>query len=242
VLSELEKEEDKFRKTLEKGLKELEKVIVVENLSGTQAFDLYQTYGFPLELIEEELQQRGVAFEKDFFEKEFFAELEKHQELSRTASAGKFRGGLADHSEKTTQLHTAAHLMLAGLREILGTHVHQKGSNITGERIRFDFAHPEKMTDEQKKKLENFVNQAIKSAVPVVMREMSLEEARNCGAEGVFENKYSDKVKVYSIEGISSEICGGPHVTNTADIKGVFKIKKEESSSAGVRRIKAVVE
>ena len=168
--------------------------------------------------------------------------MKEHREISRAGMEEKFKGGLADHSEKITQLHTATHLMLAGLRKILGENVHQKGSNITEERIRFDFSHSDKMTEEQKKVVEEYVNLAINSKTDVVMEEMTLSEAREKGAEGAFENKYGERVKVYSIAGFSNEICGGPHVQNTGDIKGVFKIKKEESSSAGVRRIKAVVE
>ena len=241
IFEELEKEEEKFRKTLEKGLKEFEKTISSEQvtvISGKAVFDLYATYGFPMELTEELAKENNLEIDKKGFEEE----LEKHQELSRTASAGKFKGGLADHSEKITALHTATHLLLAGLRKVLGENVHQKGSNITEERIRFDFSHSDKMTEEQKKAVEDYVNEAINSKTDVVMEEMTLDEAREKGAEGAFENKYGERVKVYSIFGFSNEICGGPHVRNTGDIKGVFKIKKEESSSAGVRRIKAVVE
>ncbi|MDX9913753.1 MAG: alanine--tRNA ligase [Candidatus Moranbacteria bacterium] len=235
VLGELQKEEEKFRKTLEVGLREFEKH---EELNGKIAFDLYQTYGFPIELTKELAKEKNIIVN----EEEFNEELKKHQDLSRTASAGMFKGGLADNKEETTQLHTAAHLMLAGLRKVLGEHVHQKGSNINGERLRFDFSHPEKMTDEQKKQVEEFVNSAINANVPVEMKEMTLDEAKTNGAEGAFENKYGDVVKVYKIEGFSNEICGGPHVENTGDIKGIFKIQKEESSSSGVRRIKAVIE
>lgn len=241
IFKELEKEEDKFRKTLEKGLKEFEKTINSEQgamISGKSVFELYATYGFPLELTRELAKENNLEIDEEEFKKE----LEKHQELSRTASAGKFKGGLADHSEKITQLHTATHLMLAGLRRVLGENVHQKGSNITEERIRFDFSYSEKMTDEQKKAVEEYVNSAINAKVPVVMKEMTLDEAREKGAEGAFENKYGERVKVYYISGFSKEICGGPHVQNTGNIKGTFKIKKEESSSAGVRRIKAVME
>ena len=241
IFEELEKEEDKFRKTLEKGLREFEKTVSNEQgtmIDGKAVFELYATYGFPLELTRELAKENNLEIDEEEFKKE----LEKHQELSRTASAGKFKGGLADHSEKTTELHTVAHLMLAALRKILGENVHQKGSNITEERIRFDFSYSDKMTDEQKKAVEDYVNEAINSKTDVAMKEMSLDEARECGAEGAFENKYGEKVKVYSIEKYSNEICGGPHVVNTGDIKGIFKIKKEESSSAGVRRIKAVVE
>lgn len=219
---------------------------------GAFLFKMSGTHGFPFELALEELKKYSNIFNigkiRDVYDlekiaKEKFAKYyREHQELSRTASAGMFKGGLADTLEKTTQLHTTAHLMLAGLRKVLGNHVHQKGSNINGERIRFDFSHPDKMTDEQKKAVENFVNEAIKSNTDVTLSEMTLDEARAAGAEGEFEHKYGDKVKVYAIGKYSKEICGGPHVKNTSEIKGVFKIKKEESSSSGVRRIKAVVE
>jgi alanyl-tRNA synthetase len=238
IIKELEKEENKFRKTLGHGLKEFEKLSGKGSLNGIEAFDLYQTYGFPLEVTLELAKEKNIKVNI----KEFNEEMKKHQSLSRTAAEGKFKGGLADHSEKTTQLHSTAHLMLAGLRKVLGNHVHQKGSNINGERIRFDFSHPDKMTEDQKKEVEEFVNKAISVKAPIVMKEMNLDEAKKMAAEGAFEHKYGEKVKVYSIEGYSAEICGGPHVENTGDIKGVFKIAKEESSSAGVRRIKAVVE
>lgn len=255
VLEVLSGEEEKFRKTLEKGLQEFEKMINKfpelsqpgeayhknRDLFKERFFNLYQTYGFPLEMIMEELNIRNIPHDKKNILDDFQEELEKHQELSRTASAGMFKGGLADTLEKTTELHTVAHLMLAGLRKVLGSHVHQKGSNINGERIRFDFSHPEKMTDEQKKAVEDFVNVAIKSNPDVVLEEMTVDEARASGAEGEFEHKYGDKVKVYTIGKYSKEICGGPHVKNTSEIKGVFKIAKEESSSAGVRRIKATI-
>lgn len=241
ILAELSKEEDKFRKTLEHGLREFEKCASEGDLSGKNIFDLYTTYGFPKELISEEAKEKDIDI-SDTSWQEFDELFKKHQDLSRTAAEGKFKGGLADHSEKTTALHTVAHLMLSGLRKIIGSHVHQKGSNITEERIRFDFSHPDKMTDEQKKAVEDFVNEAIAAKVPVVMEELTLDEAKERGAEGAFEHKYGEKVKVYTIGEYSKEICGGPHVENTGDIKGTFKIKKEESSSSGVRRIKAVVE
>lgn len=262
VLVELQKEEDGFRKTLEKGIIKIDKylnnpegnffhekrgeevgkrdVYFNSDVAGL-IFDLYQTDGFPIEMSLEEIKKTGVSFDEEKIKEKFNDLLKKHQDLSRTASAGMFKGGLADNKEETTQLHTAAHLMLAGLRKVLGEHVHQKGSNINGERLRFDFSHPEKMTDEQKKAVEDYVNEAIGAKVPVEMNEMSLDEARESGAEGAFENKYGEVVKVYKVTGYSNEICGGPHVTNTGDIKGVFKIQKEESSSAGVRRIKAVI-
>jgi alanyl-tRNA synthetase len=234
ILDELEKEEENFRKTLESGLREFNKL---DSISGKEAFNLYQTYGFPLEMTEELAKEKGIDINKKEFEEEF----KNHQEKSRTASAGMFKGGLAGQGDRTVKHHTAAHLMLAGLRKVLGDHVHQKGSNITDERIRFDFSHPEKMTDGEKKAVEEYVNEAIENDIPVEMAEMTVEEAKNQGAEGEFEKKYGDKVKVYSIEGYSKEICGGPHVENTGALSR-FKIKKEESSSAGVRRIKAALE
>ena len=245
ILKVLQEEEEKFRKTLENGLAEYQKSKIKNQndnsklkISGELAFNLYQTYGFPVEMTQELAKEDGMEVDTESFQKK----LEEHQELSRTASAGMFKGGLADNKEETTQLHTAAHLMLAGLRKVLGDGVHQKGSNINGERLRFDFSYGEKMTDEQKKAVEEYVNAAILAKLPVEMNEMPLDEARAAGAEGAFENKYGDVVKVYKIEGFSNEICGGPHVENTGDINGVFKIKKEESSSSGVRRIKAILE
>jgi len=249
IMEVLIQEEEKFRKTLERGLREFDKISerfskenAGLNIEGKMAFNLFQTYGFPLEMFFEELENRGIDFEKNKIEKDFKLEYERHQELSRTASAGMFKGGLADTQKKTKQLHTAAHLMLAGLRKVLGKHVHQKGSNINGERIRFDFSHPEKMTEEQKKAVEDYVNEAIRKGIEVEEREMSLEKAKEMGAEGAFEKKYGDLVKVYTIGDYSKEICGGPHVRNTAEIKGTFRIIKEQSSSAGVRRVKAILE
>lgn len=243
ILAELKKEEEKFAKTLETGLREIGKL---EKVNGASTFNIFQTFGFPLEMIFEELQKRGVNVDIEKISAEFEAEFKKHQELSRTASAGKFKGGLADHSEATTKLHTAAHLLLQALREVLGEHVYQKGSNITAERLRFDFSHPNKLTDEEKKRIEEIVNEQIEKKLPVRFEEMSLEDAKRLGAMGVFEAKYGERVKVYVVgdekQGIfSKEICGGPHVENTETLES-FRIKKEESSSAGVRRIKAVLE
>jgi len=238
VIFIVRQEEEKFNLTLENGLKEFEKF---QTVSGKDAFNLYQTYGFPIEVTEELAKEKGITVDAEEFKKE----LEKHQELSRTASAGMFKGGLADNSEKTTKLHTAAHLMLAGLRKVLGPDVYQKGSNITAERLRFDFSCKGKMTGEQIKDVENFVNGIIKEDVPVVCQEVSLEKAKEMGAMGVFESKYGEKVKFYTVgagdETYSKEICGGPHVEHTG-VMGHFKIQKEESSSAGVRRIKAILE
>lgn len=240
IIDQIKEEEEKFKKTLEKGLKEFEKLSEDKIVSGGEAFNLYQTYGFPLEITAELAREKGITVDENEFKKE----LAKHQELSRTASAGMFKGGLADASEETKKLHTAAHLMLAALRQVLGEQVIQKGSNITAERLRFDFSYPEKMTPEQVEKVERIVNENIQRNLPVNCEEMSLEEARKKNAMGVFESKYGERVKVYTVgreeEAVSREICGGPHVDNTGKL-GKFRILKEESSSAGVRRIKAVV-
>ena len=202
---------------------------------------MYQSYWIPIEITLELAKEKGIEVDIEEFEKE----LEKHQDLSRTASAGMFKGGLADHSEQTTKLHTAAHLMLAGLRKVLGEDVYQKGSNITAERLRFDFSHKDKLTGEQIKDVENFVNGIIEKDLSVWFEEMPLEKAKEINAMGVFESKYGEMVKVYFVgkgdENASKEICGGPHVTHTG-IMGHFKITKEESSSSGVRRIKAILE
>ncbi len=248
LFTEFKKEEEKFSRTLEKGLIEFKK-ISTNGIDGVAAFNLYQSYGFPFEITEELAKENGVTIDRAGFE----AELKKHQELSRTAAAGKFKGGLADAGEETTKLHTTAHLLLASLRQVLGDHIFQKGSNITPERLRLDFSQPEKMTPEQIKEVEDLVNGAIRENYEVVCEELSLDEARKRGAMGVFESKYGERVKVYSVchlgvdnlpnikEAFSQEICGGPHVKNTG-ILGHFKIQKEEASSAGVRRIKAILE
>ena len=240
IFSELKKEEEKFRKTLENGLRQFNKLSVA-TISGKDAFDLYQTYGFPFELTVELAKEKNVVVDA----KEFEDELQKHQELSRTASAGMFKGGLQDSGEETAKLHTAAHLLLASLRKILGDHVFQKGSNITPERLRLDFSHGEKVTPDQLKEVENLVNEAISASAEVLQEELPLEEAKNQGAMGVFETKYGETVRVYTISKdgtvYSKEICGGPHAKNTAEL-GHFKIQKEEASSSGVRRIKAILE
>ncbi|MFA5747302.1 MAG: alanine--tRNA ligase [Candidatus Paceibacterota bacterium] len=241
ITEELEKEETKFRRTLVDGLRELEKMAAFagNNLSGKQLFDLHQSYGFPLELSLEIAKEKNIAVEDSAIVG--FADLEKdHQNLSRTASAGMFKGGLADTGEETKRLHTAAHLMLAALRKVLGDHVMQKGSNITAERLRFDFSHPQKMSDEQIGSVEEIVNEQIAKNIPVIEKEMALQEAKDLGAMGAFEGKYGERVKVYSIGDFSKEICGGPHALNTGDL-GRFKIAKEESSGSGVRRIKATL-
>lgn len=246
ILTEIENEEKKFIQTLERGEKEFDKWIKQEGsctqnvIPGDVAFKLFATYGFPIELTIEMAREKGKKVDIEEFEKE----LQKHQELSRTASAGKFKGGLADASMETKRLHTTAHLMLAALRKVLGEHVQQKGSNITAERLRFDFSHSDKLTDQEKNEVEQLVNEAIDKEMDITMEEMTVEEAKNKGAVGVFDSKYGEKVKVYKISDgdkiFSYEICGGPHVDNTREL-GKFKIKKEQSSSSGVRRIKAVL-
>ncbi len=237
ILVELGKEEQKFNEALSKGLKEFEKLKIEKEISGKTAFDLFQTYGFPIEMIEELAEEKGLKVDKEGFEKEF----KKHQELSRKGAEKKFKGGLASGGEMETQYHTATHLLHQALRIVLGDHVKQAGSNITAERMRFDFTHPEKLTPEKLKETEDLVNEQIKANLPVICEEMSVKEAKEKGAIGLFEAKYGDKVKVYSIGDFSKEICGGPHVKNTSEL-GTFKITKEESSSAGVRRIKAILE
>lgn len=255
IFNNLCKEEEKFKKTLEKGIEIIEKMRATYqgdskefSIDVNNLFDLYQTYGFPIELSLEEInririEMRGRAMSRDIelnLLNLFNEELKKHQELSRTASAGKFKGGLADSSEETIKLHTAAHLLLAALRMVLGDGVYQKGSNITAERLRYDFSYSEKMTTEQIKEVEKLVNEAISKKMAVRCEEISLEEARNIGAIGVFDSKYSEKVKVYTVGDFSKEICGGPHVGNTGEL-GHFAIIKEESSGSGVRRIKAIL-
>ena len=240
ILETLKNEKIKFNRTLEHGLKEFEKV--VKNIDGDTinkdiAFRLYDTFGFPIELTEELAGELGLKVDTEGF-KQKFAE---HQEKSRQGSTGKFKGGLASTGEMETKYHTATHLLNAALKKVLGPHVHQKGSNITAERMRFDFSHPAKMTDEEKKQTEDLVNEYIKMAIPVEKLEMKKEDALKMGAEAMFIDKYGDIVSVYKIGDVSLELCGGPHVKNTSEL-GHFKIKKEEASSAGVRRIKAILE
>ncbi len=246
VIFIVRQESEKFERTLEGGLREFGRLAEFkikngETISGVDAFNLYQTYGYPIEILQELAEERGIKIDVEEFKKE----LEKHQELSRTASAGMFKGGLADASFQTTKLHTAAHIMLAGLRKVLRENVVQKGSNITAERLRFDFSYKEKMTKEQIVETEEFVNGIINKDLPVSFEEVTLEKARELNAMGVFELKYGQMVKVYTIgqgeETVSREICGGPHVERTG-ILGHFKIQKEESSSSGIRRIKATLE
>lgn len=233
-------ENEKFSKTLSQGIKEFEKVCKYTNngvLNGKTAFRLYDTFGFPLELTKELAKEKGLSVDEEGYKEAF----KTHQEKSKANNDKVFKGGLADTGEQTVKLHTAVHLLNAALRKIVSDDIYQKGSNITSERLRFDFNCDHKLSEDEKKKIEDFVNDAISKSIPVVCQEMSLEDAKKSGALGVFENKYGDKVKVYSIENVSKEICGGPHVKNTQELHH-FRIVKEESSSAGVRRIKAVLD
>lgn len=253
VKEELLKEVEKFSKAIEEGHKEFEKVLngiekhkefaaksgqVVENkISGKAVFRLYDTFGFPFELTKELAEERGYEVDENDFKEKF----KEHQEKSRQASAGMFKGGLADGSKQSAYLHTATHLLLAALQNKYGKDVKQRGSNITPERLRFDFNLDHKMTKEELDEIENFVNNAIKREIPVVCEIMSVEKAKESGAEGIFTSKYGDEVKVYTIGDVSKEICGGPHAENTKDLHH-FKIVKEESSSSGIRRIKAILD
>mgnify|MGYP004567363911 FL=1 len=236
-------EKDKFVKTLAKGEKEFAKEIETikqqgkDTVPGKMVFRLYDTYGFPPEETEELAQENGMKIDKEEFEKLF----KEHQEKSRAGAEQKFKGGLASTGEMETKYHTATHLLNAALKQVLGSHVHQRGSNITAERMRFDFSHPAKMTAEEKQATEDLVNEWIKEAIPVEHLEMKKDEAIRLGAEAMFIEKYGDIVSVYKIGDKSIELCGGPHVKNTSEL-GHFKIKKEESSSSGVRRIKAILE
>lgn len=240
ILSVLQEEKQKFSRTLEKGLKEFEKICdrtVEQQISGLDAFHLYDTYGFPIELTLEMAQEHGKEVDLSAFEQYF----QEHQEKSRVGAEQKFKGGLKNHSDQTIQYHTATHLLNAALKEVLGSHVHQKGSNITEERMRFDFSNPTKVTKEQLEQVEALVNHYIEQSLAVTHTEMRKSEAIQSGAEAMFIDKYGDIVTVYTIGDVSKEICGGPHVTNTQEL-GHFKIVKEEASSAGVRRIKAILE
>ncbi|MEI7961644.1 MAG: alanine--tRNA ligase, partial [archaeon] len=247
VFDELEKEEEKFSVALDNGLKVIEKKLQFidkspkKELNAKGAFDLFQSYGFPLEMTVEICKEKGFGVDVKGFEEL----LKKHQELSRKGAEQKFKGGLADHSESTTKLHTATHLLNEALKQVVNKDIHQKGSNITPERLRFDFNADEKISDVELKKVEEWVNVAIDAEADVSMEILSVSEAKKAGAEGQFEDKYGDKVKVYTIKSkdklFSKEICGGPHVKNTREL-GKFKILKQEAVAAGVRRIKAVVE
>ena len=241
IIGELTSEEERFEKTLAAGQKEFDKVAGAlkqhgqTTLSGRTAFKLYDTYGFPLEFTEELAAEQGLAVDRAGYEEAF----KKHQETSKQGDAT-FKGGLADNTAATTRLHTATHLLHKALQTVLGPHATQKGSNITPERLRFDFSHPEKMTPEQVKQVEDIVNEQIKRGLPITVSTMTIEEAKEQGATALFAAKYGEQVKVYTMGEFSMEVCGGPHVENTGDLGG-FKIQKEESSSAGVRRIKAVI-
>jgi len=243
IRTELLAEAGRFMDTLKKGEHEFEKMLpnLLKNPSrvipGRVAFRLYDTFGFPIEITEELATEHDLSVDREGFDEAF----RKHQETSQTASAGVFKGGLADHTEMTTRLHTATHLLHQALRDVLGDHVGQKGSNITQERLRFDFTHASKMTDEELRKVESIVNDQIRRDLPVEFTEMTLAEARDTGAIALFGDKYDEIVKVYSIGDFSKEVCGGPHVDSTSQL-GTFKIVKEQSSSQGVRRIKAILE
>jgi alanyl-tRNA synthetase len=239
LVGAIREEEEKFSKALGQGLKHLEKELT--RISGTAidgklAFFMFETFGFPLEVTQEIAAERHMSVDVESFNKAF----EEHQAKSRMAGEKLFKGGLADTSEESTKLHTATHLLHEALRRVLGPHVEQKGSNITPERLRFDFSHPDKMTPDQIKAVEELVNEQIKRSLPIALKDMSLDEAKAQGAIGLFESKYGDRVNVYFMGDFSTEVCGGPHVENTKDLGG-FKIQKEEASSRGVRRIKAVV-
>ena len=240
ILDVLTNELNKFNRTLEKGLREFEKI--VSNLDGNVldkdlAFKLYDTYGFPLELTVELAEEKGIKVDEEGFKQKF----KEHQEKSRAGAEQKFKGGLAGNSEIETKYHTATHLLNAALKVVVNPDTHQRGSNITTERMRFDFNCDHKLTDEEKQKVEDLVNKWIQEGIDVTVNEMSKQEAIDSGAECMFIEKYPDIVTVYTIGNISKELCGGPHVKNTSEL-GRFKIKKEEASSAGIRRIKAVLE
>jgi alanyl-tRNA synthetase len=241
IISELNKEEKKFNSTLEKGLNVFEKFTKgKQEIDPKKSFLLYQSYGFPVEMIEEECKKNSIDFSREGFDNE----IKSHQELSRTASAGMFKSGLADESEKTIRLHTSAHLLLAALKVVLkDDSIIQKGSNINPERIRFDFSFPRKIEQDELYAVEDLVNKWINGNYDVIREEMTLDEARKVGAAGIFDEKYKGQglVSVYSIDKISKELCTGPHVKNTKEI-GVFRIKKQESSGAGVRRVKCILE
>ena len=245
IVEQLDEEENKFNQTLEKGLKMFEKIAQDKIVTGKEAFLLFQSYGFPIEMTEELAEEKGLTVDLEEYNQEF----KKHQDLSRTASAGMFKSGLADDSEATKKLHTATHLLNEALRTVLkDKNLKQKGSNITPERLRFDFSFPRKLTDEEIKETEKLVNEKIKQGLNVHRVEVPLEQAMKSGAQAEFGTKYPEMVSVYTVEDsknsskwFSKEICTGPHVSNTREL-GKFKILKEESSASGIRRIKAVVD
>jgi alanyl-tRNA synthetase len=243
IAAELTQEETRFTDTLQKGEKEFEKLLpnLMKNpqkiIPGRVAFRLYDTYGFPIEITEELAREHGMSVDRKGFDEAFG----KHQELSKAGAEKIFKGGLADHSEMTTKLHTATHLLHQALRTVLGPHVAQKGSNITVERLRFDFVHPKPMEESEVRRVEAIVNEQIRRDLPVSMEVMTLEQARAAGAIALFGEKYEEKVKVYTIGDFSKEVCGGPHVERIGSL-GKFVVQKEQSSSAGIRRIRAVLE
>jgi alanyl-tRNA synthetase len=251
ITREIWDEEKQFARTLEKGMKEFEKIAGTGHIEPQEAYILFTTYGFPFEMTLELARERGIDVDTDGFKRE----MKKHQELSRAGSEQKFKGGLADTSEKTTRLHTAHHLLLKALQIVLGPNVKQRGSNITQERLRIDFSYGAKVTPEQLARVEEIVNEKIGEALPVTRSTIPKEDAEKLGAEHEFGAKYPDMVSVYSVgpksanesnprfdEAFSIEFCGGPHVNNTSELGGTFKIKKEEAVAAGIRRIKAVLE
>jgi len=243
VLADLGREEEQFVKTIRTGERELEKALpnLLKNparvIPGRVAFRLYDTYGFPLELTQEIAAEHGLGVDREGFRE---AEA-KHQQLSKQGADRSFKGGLADHSEATTRLHTATHLLHKALRGVLGDHVEQKGSNITPERLRFDFSHPAPLTPDELHRVQDIVNEQIGRSLTVSMEVMTVDDARKRGAMALFTDKYDERVKVYAVGDFSLEVCGGPHVENTS-VLGAFKIAKEQSSSAGIRRIRAVLE
>ena len=243
MLVELAQEEKRFLATLQKGEHEFEKLLpnLLKNprpvVPGRVAFRLYDTYGFPIELTQELAAEHGMSVDLEGFHEAF----EKHQALSKSGAEKVFKGGLGDNTEMTRRLHTATHLLHQALRQVLGKHVEQKGSNITPERLRFDFTHPAPMSEEEVRRVEAIVNEQIQADLPVSFQTMTLEQARASGAIALFGDKYEELVKVYSVGSFSKEVCGGPHVEHTGEL-GRFTIQKEQSSSAGVRRIRAVLQ
>lgn len=239
IITELNLEEERFGRTIKQGLKEFDKLearLEGKIISGKDAFRLYDTFGFPIEFTLELAHEHGLEVDQKGFDEAFA----RHQQVSGAGAAQRFKGGLADTGDATAKLHTATHLLHAALRQVLGDSVAQKGSNITAERLRFDFSFSRKVEKDEQQQVERLVNEAIAAGVDVICEEMGIDDAKNSGAIGLFESKYGNVVKVYTIDGHSKEICGGPHANNTSDL-GRFKIKKEQSSSAGVRRIKAVL-
>jgi len=243
IAAALDQEEGKFKDTLERALKQVEKLVQrvrsagETRISGREAFDLFETYGLPLPLTVELAGEQGLTVDEAGFEEEYT----RHRQLSRQAYQGHFKGGLADHTGETTRLHTASHLLQAALRQVLGPSVHQMGSNITAERLRFDFSHPTRLSEEQLGEVERIVNEQIARNLPVTMQVMPLEQALQSGALAFFGDKYGQQVKVYTMGDFSKEVCGGPHVAQTSEL-GRFRIDKQEAVGQGIRRIRAVLE